>query len=92
MEEKAFLLHIDSIFHICGRGTVVTGRVQEGSIKQYDELEIVADNTVIKTRCMLLEKYQKIITEAHTGEYIAVYLENVSRTDIPYKAKLIRKR
>lgn len=84
-----FLLIIDNVFYITGRGTLVLGRVLKGQIKQGDELEIRSADKVIKTKCTMLEKYQKVISEAQKGDYIAVYLANVKKSELSQKMQLV---
>lgn len=88
MNEK-FLLTIDGIFNIVGRGTLVTGEVIRGTIKQHDELEVVSPDKTLRTTCALLEKHRKIVTEAHEGEYIAVCLKGVSKQDLSSGMQLV---
>ncbi len=83
MEQKnLFSLCIDEVFYIHNTGVVVTGRVENGCITQGAKLKISGDNVELRAGCLKLEKYLKDIREAHTGEYIAITLSGVSKTQI----------
>lgn len=82
MEKIKFLLIVDCVFHISGRGVIVTGEVLKGQIKTGDELEIRGADKVIKTKCTRLEKYRDVIAEAHERDFVGVYLADVSKSDL----------
>ena len=73
---------IDCVFHITGRGTVVTGRIRKGSIRLNDKLKLINGDKVIKTQCFFLEKFRKVITEAQAGEHVGIYLSGLNKSDI----------
>ena len=81
--EKPFLMPIEDIFTITGRGTVSTGRVDRGKIKVGDEVEIVGMNDEIrKTVATGLEMFRKLLDYAQAGDNIGVLLRGIGRTDI----------
>ncbi len=81
--DQPFLLPIEDVFSISGRGTVVTGRVEKGIIKIGDEVEIVGirDNSV-KTICTGIEMFRKLLDEARAGENVGILLRGIKREDI----------
>lgn len=89
MEKNKFSLTIDCIFCITGRGIVVTGRIIEGQIRQGDKLTLIALDKTMSTRCTLLEKFQKVVTEAHAGEYVGICLSDVKRSDLQTGMRLV---
>lgn len=81
--EKAFLMPIEDVFSIGGRGTVVTGKVEQGNIKVGDEIEIIGLTTnITKTTCTGLEMFHKILDYAEAGENVGVLLRGIKRTDV----------
>lgn len=80
--DKPFLLPIEDIFTISGRGTVVTGRVESGIVKIGEELEIVGIKKTIKTICTGVEMFRKLLDEGRAGENIGVLLRGIKREDI----------
>ncbi|BBA84821.1 elongation factor Tu [endosymbiont of Pachyrhynchus infernalis] len=80
--DKPFLLPIEDVFSISGRGTVVTGRVDKGIIKVGDEVEVVGIKDTTKTICTGIEMFRKILDEGRAGENIGVLLRGIKREDI----------
>ncbi|WP_343192109.1 elongation factor Tu [Buchnera aphidicola (Formosaphis micheliae)] len=80
--EKSFLLPIEDVFSISGRGTVVTGRVEQGVIKVGEEVEIVGIRNTIKTTCTGVEMFRKLLDEGRAGENVGVLLRGTKREDI----------
>ncbi|WP_395479650.1 elongation factor Tu [Candidatus Curculioniphilus buchneri] len=80
--DKPFLLPIEDVFSISGRGTVVTGRVENGIIKVGDELEIVGIKNTVKTICTGVEMFRKLLDEGRAGENIGVLLRGIKRDDV----------
>jgi len=80
--EKPFLLPIEDVFSISGRGTVVTGRVESGIIKIGDEIEIVGIKETTKTICTGVEMFRKLLDEGRAGENIGVLLRGTKREDV----------
>ncbi|BBA84705.1 elongation factor Tu [endosymbiont of Euscepes postfasciatus] len=80
--DKPFLLPIEDVFSIPGRGTVVTGRIEKGIIKIGDEVEIVGIKDTIKTICTGIEMFRKILDEGRAGENVGILLRGVKRDDV----------
>ncbi len=80
--DKPFLLPIEDVFSISGRGTVVTGRVERGIVKVNDELEIVGIRETQKTTCTGVEMFRKILDEGRAGENIGVLLRGTKRDEV----------
>jgi len=80
--EQPFLLPIEDVFSISGRGTVVTGRVERGIIKIGDEVEIVGIKPTSKTICTGVEMFRKLLDEGRAGENVGVLLRGTKREDI----------
>jgi elongation factor Tu len=80
--EKPFLLPIEDVFSISGRGTVVTGRVERGIVKVGDEIEIVGLKDTTKTVCTGVEMFRKLLDEGRAGENVGVLLRGTKREDI----------
>ncbi|BFI91065.1 elongation factor Tu [Enterobacterales bacterium endosymbiont of Anomoneura mori] len=80
--EKDFLLPIEDVFSISGRGTVVTGRVEKGIIKVGEEIEIIGIKKTIKTICTGVEMFRKLLDEGRAGENIGILLRGIKREDI----------
>ncbi len=80
--DKPFLLPIEDVFSISGRGTVVTGRVERGVVKVGDELEIIGIRAVQKTVCTGVEMFRKLLDEGRAGENVGVLLRGTKREDV----------
>ena len=80
--DKPFLLPIEDVFSISGRGTVVTGRVERGVVRVNDELEIVGIKETQKTTCTGVEMFRKILDEGRAGENIGVLLRGTKRDEV----------
>ncbi len=80
--DKPFLMPIEDIFSISGRGTVVTGRVERGRIKPNDEVEIVGLRPTRKTVATSLEMFRKILDEAMAGDNVGVLLRGVKKEEV----------
>jgi elongation factor Tu len=77
-----FLLPIEDVFSISGRGTVVTGRVERGIVKVGDEVEIVGIKDTVKSTCTGVEMFRKLLDQGQAGENCGVLLRGVKREDI----------
>jgi elongation factor Tu len=77
-----FLMPIEDVFSISGRGTVVTGRVDRGIIKVGDEVEIIGIRETQKTTCTGVEMFRKLLDEGRAGENIGVLLRGTKRDDV----------
>jgi elongation factor Tu len=80
--DQPFLLPIEDVFSISGRGTVVTGRVERGVLKVGDEVEIVGINPTTKSTATGIEMFRKLLDEARAGENTGVLLRGIKREDI----------
>lgn len=80
--DQPFLLPIEDVFSIAGRGTVVTGRVEQGVIKVGDEVEIVGIKDTVKSICIGVEMFRKLLDEGRAGENVGVLLRGIKREDI----------
>jgi elongation factor Tu len=80
--DKPFLMPIEDVFSISGRGTVVTGRVERGIIKVGDEVEIVGMKETTKTVCTGVEMFRKILDQGQAGDNVGILLRGVKRDDV----------
>jgi len=80
--EKPFLLPIEDVFSISGRGTVVTGRIERGIVRVGDEIEIVGLKATTKTTCTGVEMFRKLLDEGRAGENVGVLLRGTKREDV----------
>lgn len=80
--EKPFLLPIEDVFSISGRGTVVTGRVERGMIKVGEEIEIVGLKPTTKTTCTGVEMFRKLLDEGRAGDNVGVLLRGTKREEV----------
>jgi len=81
-KDKPFLMPIEDVFSISGRGTVATGRVEQGVVKTGEELEIVGIRETKKTVCTGVEMFRKILDTGEAGDNIGVLLRGIERTDV----------
>jgi len=88
--EKPFLMPIEDVFSISGRGTVVTGRVERGKIKVGDEVEIVGFEPTRKTVATGLEMFRKVLDEAIAGDNIGVLLRGIKKDEV-YRGMVLAK-
>jgi elongation factor Tu len=80
--DQPFLMPIEDVFSISGRGTVVTGRVERGVIKVGEEIEIVGIKDTVKTVCTGVEMFRKLLDEGRAGENVGVLLRGTKRDDV----------
>jgi len=80
--DKPFLMPIEDVFSISGRGTVVTGRVDRGVIKVGEDVEIVGIRDTMKTVCTGVEMFRKILDEGQAGDNIGVLLRGTKRDEV----------
>ena len=80
--DQPFLMPIEDVFSISGRGTVVTGRVERGVIKVGDEIEIVGIKPTTKTTCTGVEMFRKLLDEGEAGDNIGVLLRGTKREEV----------
>ena len=81
-KDKPFLMPVEDVFSISGRGTVATGRVEQGVVKTGEEIEIVGIKETKKTVCTGVEMFRKILDTGEAGDNIGALLRGVERTDI----------
>jgi len=80
--EKPFLMPIEDVFSISGRGTVVTGRIERGIVKVNEEIEIVGLKDTVKTTCTGVEMFRKLLDEGQAGDNVGVLLRGTKREDV----------
>jgi len=80
--DKHFLMPVEDVFSISGRGTVVTGRVERGIIKVGDEIEIVGIKPTIKTTCTGVEMFRKLLDQGQAGDNVGVLLRGTKREEV----------
>ena len=80
--DQPFLMPVEDVFSISGRGTVVTGRVERGIITVGDEVEIVGIRETTKTTCTGVEMFRKLLDEGRAGENVGVLLRGTKRDDV----------
>jgi elongation factor Tu len=80
--DKPFLMPIEDVFSISGRGTVVTGRVERGVVKVGEELEIVGIRPTTKTTCTGVEMFRKLLDQGQAGDNIGALLRGVDRDGV----------
>jgi elongation factor Tu len=80
--DKPFLMPVEDVFSISGRGTVATGRVERGIVKVQDEIEIVGMKETTKTVVTGVEMFRKLLDQGQAGDNIGVLLRGVKREDI----------
>ncbi len=81
-KDKAFLMPIEDVFSISGRGTVVTGRVERGVVKVGEEVEIVGLKATVKTTVTGVEMFRKLLDQGEAGDNIGALVRGVSREDV----------
>jgi elongation factor Tu len=80
--DQPFLMPVEDVFNIEGRGTVATGRVERGILKKMDEVEIVGIKPTAKTTATDIEMFRKLLDEARAGDNVGVLLRGVKKEDI----------
>ena len=80
--DKPFLLPIEDVFSISGRGTVVTGRVERGVVKVGEEIEIVGIKPTLKTTCTGVEMFRKLLDQGQAGDNVGVLLRGTKREEV----------
>jgi elongation factor Tu len=81
-KDRPFLMPIEDVFSISGRGTVVTGRVERGIIKVGEEIEIVGLKNTVKTTCTGVEMFRKLLDQGEAGDNIGALLRGTKREDV----------
>jgi len=80
--DQPFLMPIEDVFSISGRGTVVTGRVERGVVKVGEEIEIVGIKPTVKTTCTGVEMFRKLLDQGQAGDNVGVLLRGTKREDV----------
>ena len=80
--DKSFLLPIEDVFSISGRGTVVTGRIESGIVKVGEEVEIIGIVDTVKTTCTGVEMFRKLLDEGRAGDNVGILLRGTKREDV----------
>ncbi len=80
--DKPFLMPVEDVFSITGRGTVATGRIESGIVKVGENLELVGMDSKVKTVCTGVEMFRKILDEGQAGDNAGLLLRGVEKTDI----------
>jgi elongation factor Tu len=80
--DQPFLMPIEDVFSISGRGTVVTGRIERGRVKVGEEVEIVGIKPTVKTTCTGVEMFRKLLDDGQAGDNVGVLLRGTKREDV----------
>ena len=80
--DGAFLMPVEDVFSISGRGTVVTGRIERGIIKVGEEIEIVGIVPTVKTTCTGVEMFRKLLDQGQAGDNVGILLRGTKREDV----------
>nr|YP_007890658.1 translation elongation factor Tu [Jakoba bahamiensis]AGH24152.1 translation elongation factor Tu [Jakoba bahamiensis] len=80
--DKSFLMPIEDVFSISGRGTVVTGRIEQGKLNVGDAVEIVGIHDTIKTTCTGIEMFHKMLDSGEAGDNVGLLLRGIDRTSV----------
>jgi elongation factor Tu len=80
--DQPFLMPIEDVFSISGRGTVVTGRIERGVVKVGEEIEIVGIRPTVKTTCTGVEMFRKLLDQGQAGDNVGVLLRGTKREDV----------
>jgi len=81
-KDRSFLMPVEDVFSISGRGTVVTGRIEAGVIKVGEEVEIVGINPTQKTTCTGVEMFRKLLDQGEAGDNVGLLLRGTKREDV----------
>jgi len=81
-KDQAFLMPIEDVFSISGRGTVVTGRIERGILNVGEEIEIIGLKDTTKTTCIGLEMFRKLLDQGEAGDNVGVLLRGTKREDV----------
>jgi len=81
-KDQPFLMPIEDVFSISGRGTVVTGRIERGVVKVGEEIEIIGIKDTVKTTCTGVEMFRKLLDQGEAGDNVGVLLRGTKREDV----------
>ena len=88
--DGAFLMPVEDVFSISGRGTVVTGRIERGIVKVGDEIEIVGIKPTLKTTCTGVEMFRKLLDQGQAGDNVGVLLRGTKREEVERGQVLVK--
>src|SRR5260370_22478301 len=88
--EGAFLMPVEDVFSIAGRGTVVTGRIERGIVKVNDEVEIVGIRPTMKTTCTGVEMFRKLLDEGQAGDNVGALLRGTKLEEVERGQVLVK--
>jgi elongation factor Tu len=88
--DKAFLMPVEDVFTITGRGTVVTGRIERGIVKVGDDIEVVGLGDTKKTTCTGVEMFRKLLDEGRAGDNVGLLLRGIKREEIERGMVLVK--
>jgi elongation factor Tu len=88
--DKPFLMPIEDVFSISGRGTVVTGRIESGIVKVGEEIEIVGIRPTTKTTCTGVEMFRKLLDQGQAGDNVGILLRGTKREDVERGQVLVK--
>ncbi|AGF47285.1 elongation factor Tu [Candidatus Kinetoplastibacterium desouzaii TCC079E] len=80
--DGAFLMPVEDVFSISGRGTVVTGRIERGIVKVGEEIEVVGIKNTVKTTCTGVEMFRKLLDQGQAGDNVGILLRGTKREDV----------
>jgi len=80
--DGTFLMPVEDVFSISGRGTVVTGRIERGVVKVGEEIEIVGIKDTVKTTCTGVEMFRKLLDQGQAGDNVGILLRGTKREDV----------
>src|SRR6201993_2326269 len=80
--DRPFLMPVEDVFSISGRGTVVTGRIERGIVKVNDEVEIVGIKDTVKTTCTGVEMFRKLLDQGQAGDNVGILLRGTKREEV----------
>jgi len=87
--DKDFLMPVEDVFSIAGRGTVVTGRIEQGKIKVGDDLEIVGLKPAVKSTCTGVEMFKKNLDQGQAGDNVGILLRGLKREEMSVPARVM---
>jgi elongation factor Tu len=90
IEHGDFMMPVESVLQISGRGTVVTGRVQRGTVRVGDDLELVGMKSNHKTTCTGVEMFKKLLDQGQAGDNVGILLRGLKREDV-YRGQVLAK-
>ena len=82
LSDKAFLMAIEDVFSIEGRGTVVTGRIESGTVKVSEKVEIIGLRDTVETTCTGVEMFNKILDEGQAGDNVGILLRGIKKEEV----------